>query len=90
MQQQDNSLTAREVYDLVPRRCRMTVFPSKWVFNKKTDLDISITTLRAQWVVCGNFDQGLWNTQELYAAVVNSVTVKAFFALVATQDLECY
>ncbi len=48
MQQQDNSLTAREVYDLVPRRRRMTVLPSKWVFNEKTDPDTSITTLRAR------------------------------------------
>ena len=68
----------------------MTVLLSKWVFDEKTDLDTSITTARARWVVCGNFDRGSWNSHDLYAAVVNSVTVKTFFALVAVQDLECY
>jgi hypothetical protein len=88
MRAQDDSLTAREVYDLVPRRTGMTILPSKWVFDEKTDPITGITTPRARWVVCGNFDQGSWRTQDLYAAVVNSVTVKTFLALVATRDLE--
>ncbi|KXX82433.1 Copia protein [Madurella mycetomatis] len=68
----------------------MTVLPSKWVYDEKVDPNTSATTARARWVVCGNFDQGSWDSQDVYAAVVNSVTVKTFFTLVAVQDLECY
>ena len=76
MRKQDASLQEKEAYNLVPRRHGMTVLPSKWVFvDEKTDPDIGITTARAKWVVCGNFDQGSWNSHDLYAAVVNSVTV---------------
>lgn len=56
MRKQDASLQEKEAYDLVPRRHGMTVLPSKWVFDEKTDPDIGITTARARWVVCGNFD----------------------------------
>jgi hypothetical protein len=90
MRQQDDSLIAKKVYDLVPKRQGMTVLPSKWVFDEKIDPHTGTTTARARWVVCGNFDQGSWNAQDVYAAVVNSVTVKTFFALVAVQDLECH
>ncbi|KAL2125739.1 hypothetical protein VTI74DRAFT_2940 [Chaetomium olivicolor] len=90
MRQQDDSLIAKKVYDLVPKRQGMTVLPSKWVFDEKVDPDTGTTTPRARWVVCGNFDQGSWDAQDVYAAVVNSVTVKTFFALVAVKDLECH
>jgi len=83
MRKQDDSLMERQVYDLVPCRRGMTVLPSKWVFDEKTDLTTYTTTARVRWVVCGNFDQGCWNIQDLYVAVVNSVTVKVFLALVA-------
>jgi hypothetical protein len=89
MKVQDDSLTERKVYDLVPKRRGMTILPTKWVFDQKTDPTTGITTARARWVVCGNFDQGTWNSHDLYAAVVNSVTVRVFFALVAVMDLEC-
>lgn len=90
MRQQDKSLHEKEVYDLVRKRPGMTVLPSKWVFDEKTDPTTGVTTARARWVVCGNFDQGSWDSQDLYAAVVNSVSVKTFFALVAVEDLECH
>ena len=47
------------------------------------------TTPRARWVVCGNFKDGSWNSQDLYAAVVSNVAVRVFFLLVAVKDLEC-
>ncbi len=37
-----------------------------------------------------HYDQGSWDTQDLYAAVVKSVMVKVFLVLVAVQDLECH
>jgi hypothetical protein len=89
MHEQVDSLHKRHVYELVKKRCDMKVLPSKWVYDEKTDPKTGITTPRARWVVCGNFDQGSWNSQDLYAAVVNSVTVRTFFALVAVLDLEC-
>ena len=78
MQQQDRDLVGKDVYDLVRKRPGMKVLPSKWVFDEKVDLVTGNTTARARWVVCGNFDQGSWNSQDLYAAVVNSVTIKVF------------
>lgn len=66
----------------------MTILPSKWVYDEKTDPATGITTPRARWVVCGNFDKDSWNSQDVYAAVVNSVSVRTFFALLAAQDLE--
>ena len=89
MRKQDVSLQEKDVYDLVDKRIGMTILPSKWVFDQKKDLDTGVTIPRARWVVCGNFEQGAWNSQDVYAAVINSVTVKTFFALVATMDLEC-
>jgi hypothetical protein len=89
MEKQDASLHEKAVYDLVPKNHGMTVLPSKWVYDEKKDPTTGITTPRARWVVCGNFDQGSWSSQDLYAAVVNSVSVKTFFALVAVQDFEC-
>jgi hypothetical protein len=89
MRQQDASLRDKCVYELVAKRKGMTVLPSKWVFDEKKDPTTGITTPRARWVVCGNFDQGSWSVQDVYAAVVNSVTVRTFFTLVAVQDLEC-
>ncbi|KAK4232708.1 hypothetical protein C8A03DRAFT_20053 [Achaetomium macrosporum] len=62
MRQQDDSLIAKKVYDLVPKRPRMIVLPSKWVFDEKVDPTTGTTTARARWVVCSNFDQGSWDS----------------------------
>jgi hypothetical protein len=89
MEKQDQSLRDKDVYELVDRRDSMHILPSKWVYDEKTDPNTGITTARARWVVCGNFEEGSWKAQDLYAAVVNAVTVKTFLAIVATEDLEC-
>lgn len=89
MQKQDESLQEKDVYDLVKQRKGMHVLPSKWVFDEKMDPGSGNITTRARWVVCGNFDEGSWKAQDVYAAVVNSVTVKTFFALTAIKNLEC-
>lgn len=62
MQKQDDSLREKEVYDLVTRQQGTSVLPSKWVYDEKKDPTTGITTPRARWVVCGNFDQGSWNS----------------------------
>jgi hypothetical protein len=72
MRKQDQSLQDKDVYDLVPKRRGMTILPTKWVFDEKTDPDTGITTPRARWVVCGNFDQGSWSTQDLVKQTVNT------------------
>ncbi|KAL2149535.1 hypothetical protein VTH82DRAFT_8186 [Thermothelomyces myriococcoides] len=90
MVEQDKSLQERDVYYLVEKRPGMHILPSKWVYDEKTDPSTGKKTPRARWVVCGNFDEGSWKAQDVYAAVVNSVTVKIFFAIVAIEDLECY
>lgn len=90
MRKQDEKLRKMRVYDLVAKRPGMVILPTKWVYDEKTDLDTATATARARWVVCGNFEQGSWNSQDLYAAVVNSVSVKIFFALVAVLGLECW
>lgn len=89
MEKQYNSLIEKEAWvveDLPPGE---KVLPSNWVFDEK---DLPMTDkkeARARWVVCGNHEDGDWETGELYAAVVHSTSVKAFLAIVATQDLEC-
>ena len=90
MQKQLKALQQKKVFKLVRKRPGMTTLPSKWVFDEKMDLETREALARARIVVCGNFEQGSWNAQDVYAAVVNSVTVKVFLALVATLDLECY
>jgi len=90
MQQQQEKLLRKGVYELVPKRPGMTILPSKWVYDEKTDPNSGQTTARARWVVCGNFDRESWDSQDIYAAVINSVTVKVFFALVAVLDLHCH
>ena len=58
IKQQDDSLRDKDVYELVLKRRGMTILPSKWVYDQKTDQTTGITTPRARWVVCGNFDKG--------------------------------
>jgi len=52
MRQQDDSLIAKNVYDLVPKRPGMTVLPSKQVYDDKVNPTTGATTPRARWVVC--------------------------------------
>ncbi|EAQ84778.1 hypothetical protein CHGG_08792 [Chaetomium globosum CBS 148.51] len=89
MLKQDASLRDKEVYELIPKRPGMTILPSKWVFDEKMNPSTGTTDPRARWVVCGNFDKDSWNSEDVFAAVVNSVSVRTFLAVVAVRDLEC-
>ena len=41
-------------------------------------------------MVCGNFEDGEYSSYEVYAAVAYALSVRIFFNLVATMDLECH
>ena len=39
-------------------------------------------------MTCGNFEQGFWDTEGVYAAVANAASVKIFLAIMAVMDLD--
>ncbi|MBE3046502.1 hypothetical protein IMZ48_29030 [Candidatus Bathyarchaeota archaeon] len=59
------------------------------MFDVKTDSEGNVIRWRARWVVLGNRQVGLWHATDLYAAVAHLSSMRAFFAHVAVQDLEC-
>ena len=77
------SLQDRGVFVLVERKRGMRVLPGKWVFDEKMEPTTGITTARARWVVCGNFEMGSWNIEDLYAAVANATSFRLFMAIYA-------
>lgn len=83
MKKQVQALEDRGVYDLVPVTPDMTVLPGKWVFDEKENLELRTKEARARWVACGDFEQGSWDTEEVYAAVANAASVKIFLAIKA-------
>jgi hypothetical protein len=87
---QGQSLRDKGVYEMVMRYPGMEILPGKWVFDEKMDPKTCKFVARARYVVCGNFEGTTWSSQEVYAAVANSVSFRTFMAIVATQDLECW
>ena len=65
------------------RKRGMRVLLGKWVFDEKMEPTTGITTARARWVVCGNFEMGSWNIEDLYAAVANATSFRLFMAIYA-------
>ena len=90
MEKQLAALEERGVYDLVPFEPGMEVLPGKWVYGEKENLDLKTMDPRTRWVACGNFEQGSWDIEDVYAAVANAASVKIFLALMAVMDLECH
>ena len=80
MEKQLAALEERGVYDLVPFEPGMEVLPGKWVYGEKENLDLKTMDPRARWVACGNFEQGSWDIEDVYAAVANAASVKIFLA----------
>lgn len=90
MERQLAALEERGVYDLVPFEEGMEVLPGKWVYDEKENVGLKTTDPRARWVACGNFEQGSWDIEDVYAAVANAASVKIFLAIMAVLDLECH
>ena len=90
MKKQMNTLEERGVYDLVPFQQGMEVLPGKWVYDEKDNFELKTKDPRARWVACGNYEQGSWDTEDVYAAVANAASVKLFLAIMAVMNLKCH
>jgi hypothetical protein len=90
-EKQIKDLDSRHTWDLVYPPPDTTVLPGRWVLDMKYNAQGEWDRNRARWVVCGNFENSeSWAAQDVYAAVVNSASVKLFFTFVAVLNLECY
>lgn len=83
MEAQLRSLQERGVFVLVERKRGMRVLPGKWVFDEKMEPSTGITSARARYVICGNFETASWNMEDLYAAVANATSFRLFMAICA-------
>lgn len=85
-----DKLTTAAIWELVARPHDKKVLLGKWVFDQKFDADGNWVNNRARWVVCGNFENGEYSPHEVYSAVAHASSVRIFFNLVATMNLECH
>ncbi|KAJ2903487.1 hypothetical protein MKZ38_009886 [Zalerion maritima] len=89
MQREYDSLLEKKAYALVPRPADAYILPAKWVFDEKQTPD-GETFVKARWVVCGNFEIGAVQKDDVYAATSTTTTLRLFLMIVAVLDLECY
>jgi hypothetical protein len=64
--------------------------PCKWVFKRKLNADGSIERYKARLVLKGFRQRYGVDYDAVFAPVVRMSTVRLFFSLVASQDLECH
>jgi hypothetical protein len=63
--------------------------PCKWVFKRKLNADGSIERYKARLVLKGFRQRYGVDYDQVFAPVVRTSTVRLFFSLVASKDLEC-
>jgi hypothetical protein len=87
MKKQFEWLESQNTWDLYAQPKDEKVLPGKWVYDERIDPNNSIQA-RAQWVVCGNYEEDSWAIQDTYTAVVNATSLRVFIAMAAIKNLE--
>jgi hypothetical protein len=67
-----------------------SAIPCKWVFKRKLNADGSIDRYRARLVLKGFRQRFGIDYTDVFAPVVRMSTVRLFFSMVASHDLECH
>jgi Reverse transcriptase (RNA-dependent DNA polymerase) len=85
-----NALVDMSAWDLFPLPNNSTALPCKWVFKGKLNADGSIERYKARLVIQGFRQRYGIDYVDVFAPVVRASTVRWFFSLVASADLECH
>lgn len=89
-EEEHNSLVSMSAWELMqlPPGCK--AIPCKWVFKRKLHADGSIERYKARLVIKGFYQKEGIDYNAVFAPVVRASTVRLFFSIVATHDLECH
>jgi hypothetical protein len=85
-----NALVDMSAWDLCPLPNNRSALPCKWVFKRKLNADGSIERYKARLVIQGFRQRYGIDYVDVFAPVVRASTVRWFFSLVASADLECH
>ena len=85
-----NSLVSMNAWELMPVPHGKKAIPSKWVFKRKLNADGSIERYKARLVIKGFFQRPGLDYNAVFSPVVRASTVRLFFSIVASFDLECH
>lgn len=88
MQDEVNSLTENETWDLVDPPRDRAVLTGKWVYKHKRGLNGEILRYKSRWVVRGFEQREGLDYNETFASVVKPMSYKLLFAIAAAYDLE--
>lgn len=90
MDEEIYNLTAMGTYDVASLPTGRSPIPCKWVFKRKLNADGSIERYRARLVLKGFLQRFGVDYNAVFAPVVRASTVRLFFSLVASLDLDCH
>jgi hypothetical protein len=88
MEDEVNSLTENNTWDLVDRPRDRVVLTGKWVYKHKRGSNGEILRYKSRWVVRGFEQQEGLDYYETFASVVKPMSYKLLFAIAAANDLE--
>jgi Reverse transcriptase (RNA-dependent DNA polymerase) len=90
MEEEIRNLTEMGTWSYVPLPAGRTAIPCKWVFKRKLNADGSLERYRARLVLKGFRQRYGIDYDKVFAPVVRMSTVRLFFSIVASRDLECH
>jgi hypothetical protein len=90
MQEEIDNLVAMGTWQAADLPVGRKAIPSKWVFKRKLTATGSIERYRARLVLQGFRQVYGIDYSAVFAPVVRASTVRLFFSIVASQDLECH
>ncbi len=82
-------LLANNTWEEKPCPEGVNLISSKWVFSLKFCLDGSLERFKARLIARGFTQQYGIDYTETFALTVQMATMRAFFVIVACEDLEC-
>jgi hypothetical protein len=85
-----NSLISMNTWQSAQLPSGRTAIPCKWVFKRKLNADGSVERHKARLVLKGFRQRPGVDFDAVFAPVVRMSTVRLFFTVVASQDLECH
>jgi hypothetical protein len=90
IQKEYGSLVARGTWVEVRRHSGMNILPCHWVLNVKRHAMGTIERFKARLVVGGNHQREGVDYSEVFAPTSGFPTLRAFLAMVATEDMEMH
>ena len=90
MEKEQEALVSMRAWDLTSLPAHRSAIPCKWVFKRKLNPDGSIERYKARLVIVGFRQRYGIDYSDVFAPVVRAATIRWFFSLVASADLECH